>query len=261
MRGQGRDRPGPDRHRQDGRVPPPVPEPLAAAQAQGADRPGHDADPRTGPAGRRRRPRSSPRAGGSAPSPVYGGAGMGRQLDGPRPRLRPRRRHAGPDARPPPPRVDVARPRPLRRPRRGRPDARHRVPPGHRADPAAAARSQRQTLLMSATVPDAIKRLVNRYMTNPIHLHMTPETLTVDKIRQIVLHGGRGEEVRPADEGDRAREAAAVPDLRRAEAVGGQPVPRAEARGAERGGDPRRPAAERSARRSWRRSAPARSST
>ena len=43
---------------------------------------------------------------------------------------------------------------------------------------------QRQTLLMSATVPDAIKRLVHRYMTNPVHLQMTPEVLTVDKIRQ-----------------------------------------------------------------------------
>src|SRR6478735_8677466 len=37
----------------------------------------------------------------------------------------------------------------------------------------------RQTLLMSATVPDPIKRLVTRYMTNPIHLQMTPEKLTV----------------------------------------------------------------------------------
>jgi ATP-dependent RNA helicase DeaD len=44
---------------------------------------------------------------------------------------------------------------------------------------------KRQTLLMSATVPDAIKRLVNRYMTDPIHLHMTPNTPTVDKIRQM----------------------------------------------------------------------------
>ena len=43
---------------------------------------------------------------------------------------------------------------------------------------------KRQTLLMSATVPDAIKKLVSRYMTNPIHLHMTPNTPTVDKIRQ-----------------------------------------------------------------------------
>jgi ATP-dependent RNA helicase DeaD len=44
--------------------------------------------------------------------------------------------------------------------------------------------SERQTLLMSATVPDAIKRLVNRYMKDPVHLHMTPEKPTVDKIRQ-----------------------------------------------------------------------------
>ncbi|MFO0803704.1 MAG: DEAD/DEAH box helicase [Gemmataceae bacterium] len=43
---------------------------------------------------------------------------------------------------------------------------------------------KRQTLLMSATVPDAIKRLVHRYMTDPTHLQMTPEVLTVDKIRQ-----------------------------------------------------------------------------
>jgi ATP-dependent RNA helicase DeaD len=43
---------------------------------------------------------------------------------------------------------------------------------------------KRQTLLMSATVPEPIKRLVTRYMTDPIHLQMTPEKLTVDKIRQ-----------------------------------------------------------------------------
>ena len=44
--------------------------------------------------------------------------------------------------------------------------------------------TERQTLLMSATVPDSIKRLVNRYMKDPVHLHMTPNTPTVDKIRQ-----------------------------------------------------------------------------
>ena len=44
--------------------------------------------------------------------------------------------------------------------------------------------TERQTLLMSATVPDSIKRLVNRYMKDPVHLHMTPEKMTVDKIRQ-----------------------------------------------------------------------------
>jgi ATP-dependent RNA helicase DeaD len=44
--------------------------------------------------------------------------------------------------------------------------------------------TERQTLLMSATVPDSIKRLVNRYMRDPVHLHMLPEKPTVDKIRQ-----------------------------------------------------------------------------
>ena len=44
--------------------------------------------------------------------------------------------------------------------------------------------AERQTLLMSATVPESIKRLVNRYMRDPVHLHMTPENPTVDKIRQ-----------------------------------------------------------------------------
>jgi ATP-dependent RNA helicase DeaD len=45
----------------------------------------------------------------------------------------------------------------------------------------------RQTLLMSATVPDSIKRLVHRYMKNPTHLSMTPAVLTVDKIRQTYI--------------------------------------------------------------------------
>ncbi len=44
--------------------------------------------------------------------------------------------------------------------------------------------TERQTLLMSATVPESIKRLVNRYMKDPVHLNMTPEKPTVDKIRQ-----------------------------------------------------------------------------
>jgi ATP-dependent RNA helicase DeaD len=46
---------------------------------------------------------------------------------------------------------------------------------------------KRQTLLMSATVPDEIKRLVNRYMKDPIHLNLSPTTLTVDKIRQTYI--------------------------------------------------------------------------
>ena len=46
---------------------------------------------------------------------------------------------------------------------------------------------QRQTLLMSATVPDTIKRLVNRYMKDPVHLNLSPTVLTVDKISQAYI--------------------------------------------------------------------------
>jgi ATP-dependent RNA helicase DeaD len=45
----------------------------------------------------------------------------------------------------------------------------------------------RQTLLMSATVPDAIKKLVTRYMKDPEHLSMSPNVMTVDKIRQTYI--------------------------------------------------------------------------
>jgi ATP-dependent RNA helicase DeaD len=47
--------------------------------------------------------------------------------------------------------------------------------------------TERQTLLMSATVPDSIKRLIDRYMKNPVHINLSPTTLTVDKIRQTFM--------------------------------------------------------------------------
>jgi ATP-dependent RNA helicase DeaD len=47
--------------------------------------------------------------------------------------------------------------------------------------------AERQTLLMSATVPDAIKKLVNRYMISPVHLNLSPGVLTVDKIKQTYI--------------------------------------------------------------------------
>jgi ATP-dependent RNA helicase DeaD len=46
---------------------------------------------------------------------------------------------------------------------------------------------KRQSLLMSATVPDDIKRLVTRYLKDPIHLNLSPKVLTVDKIRQTYI--------------------------------------------------------------------------
>jgi len=47
--------------------------------------------------------------------------------------------------------------------------------------------SQRQTLLMSATVPEAVLRLVHRYMTDPQHVNLMPEQSTVATIRQSYI--------------------------------------------------------------------------
>ena len=47
--------------------------------------------------------------------------------------------------------------------------------------------SQRQTLLMSATVPDAVLRLVHRYMRDPLHVNLMPEQSTVSTIRQTYI--------------------------------------------------------------------------
>jgi ATP-dependent RNA helicase DeaD len=44
--------------------------------------------------------------------------------------------------------------------------------------------SKRQTMLLSATMPPPVLRLTQRYMVDPIHLNMAPETITVEKIRQ-----------------------------------------------------------------------------
>jgi ATP-dependent RNA helicase DeaD len=44
--------------------------------------------------------------------------------------------------------------------------------------------ADRQTLLLSATLPDAVLRLAQRYMRDPLHINLSPATPTVDKIRQ-----------------------------------------------------------------------------
>jgi ATP-dependent RNA helicase DeaD len=46
---------------------------------------------------------------------------------------------------------------------------------------------QRQTLLMSATVPPPVLRLVHRYMVEPIHINLSPEKVTVESIRQSYI--------------------------------------------------------------------------
>ncbi len=44
--------------------------------------------------------------------------------------------------------------------------------------------ARRQTLLMSATFPEPIQRLVHRYMTNPLHISLNAHRPTVESIRQ-----------------------------------------------------------------------------
>jgi ATP-dependent RNA helicase DeaD len=44
--------------------------------------------------------------------------------------------------------------------------------------------SDRQTMLLSATLPDEVLRLATRYMVDPLNINLSPARLTVDKIRQ-----------------------------------------------------------------------------
>ena len=46
---------------------------------------------------------------------------------------------------------------------------------------------ERQTLLFSATMPDAISRLSQRILTDPVRVEVTPEKLTVERIVQRLL--------------------------------------------------------------------------
>ena len=46
---------------------------------------------------------------------------------------------------------------------------------------------ERQTLLFSATMPDAIADLSQRILRDPVRVEVTPETMTVDRIAQSVL--------------------------------------------------------------------------
>lgn len=45
----------------------------------------------------------------------------------------------------------------------------------------------RQTLLMSATMPPPVMRLVSRYMIEPVHVNVAPERATVEAIRQSYI--------------------------------------------------------------------------
>jgi ATP-dependent RNA helicase RhlE len=46
----------------------------------------------------------------------------------------------------------------------------------------------RQTLLFSATMPNDIARLASTLLTNPVRVEVTPESSTVEKISQSIIH-------------------------------------------------------------------------
>jgi ATP-dependent RNA helicase DeaD len=47
--------------------------------------------------------------------------------------------------------------------------------------------SQRQTMLLSATLPPPVLRLTHRYMVDPFHINLSPARVTVENIRQSYI--------------------------------------------------------------------------
>jgi ATP-dependent RNA helicase DeaD len=46
---------------------------------------------------------------------------------------------------------------------------------------------QRQTVLLSATMPPPVLRLAQRYMVDPVHVNLSPRRITVENIRQLYV--------------------------------------------------------------------------
>lgn len=46
---------------------------------------------------------------------------------------------------------------------------------------------ERQTLLLSATLPPPVLRLAQRYLTDPVHINLSPDRATVENIRQSYI--------------------------------------------------------------------------
>ena len=56
--------------------------------------------------------------------------------------------------------------------------------------------SPRQSLLFSATMPDEIRQLANRFLHNPVHIEVSPVASTVDSVEQRVCHVQRSDKHR-----------------------------------------------------------------
>lgn len=59
-----------------------------------------------------------------------------------------------------------------------------------------APRNVRQTMLFSATLDYSIKRLADDLMTDPVEITINPETMTVDKITQLLYHVSREDKMK-----------------------------------------------------------------
>jgi ATP-dependent RNA helicase RhlE len=56
--------------------------------------------------------------------------------------------------------------------------------------------ARRQTLLFSATIPQAIRQLADQWLTNPVDVHVNPVARTADKIRQSVVFIEQADKIR-----------------------------------------------------------------
>jgi len=56
--------------------------------------------------------------------------------------------------------------------------------------------ARRQSLLFSATMPEAIRELANRLLRDPVRVDVAPTATTVDKVEQRVCHVQRGDKHR-----------------------------------------------------------------
>lgn len=57
-------------------------------------------------------------------------------------------------------------------------------------------KEERQTMMFSATIHHKIKYLATREMTEPVEIHISPETMTVDAIEQCIYHVPRSDKIK-----------------------------------------------------------------
>ena len=84
--------------------------------------------------------------------------------------------------------------------------------------------TQRQTLLLSATLPPPVLRLAQRYMVDPFNINLSPAKLTVENIHQSYFTVDEDRKFELLLRRLRPRGAAAVHHFLRAQALGRRPL-------------------------------------